>query len=101
VGRARRQPGEGELERLSRDLGVPQHEVAEGFARILPEVVDGLSPGGELPAQADAVLEEGREELEAHVAHLDSPAVIPAQAGIQGRASRVERGSSGFPPSRE
>jgi uncharacterized protein YidB (DUF937 family) len=62
--------GQDELERLSRDLGVPQHEVADGFARILPEVVDGLSPGGELPAQADAVLEGGREELEAQIAHL-------------------------------
>lgn len=60
--------GQDELERISRDLGVPQHEVAEGFAEILPEVVDRLTPEGEVPAQADAVLEGGRQALERELA---------------------------------
>jgi uncharacterized protein YidB (DUF937 family) len=56
--------GQDELSQLSQRLGVPQHEVAAAFAEILPEMVNQLTPQGDLPPQADEVLEDGRIELE-------------------------------------
>jgi uncharacterized protein YidB (DUF937 family) len=56
--------GQEELTQLSQRLGVPQHEVAAAFAEILPEMVNQLTPQGDLTPQADEVLEDGRAELE-------------------------------------
>lgn len=56
--------GTEELSRLSQQLDIPQEQVAQGFAEILPEMVDQLSPGGELPADADGVLDDGLAELQ-------------------------------------
>jgi len=53
-----------ELSRLSRQLGVPEDEVARGFAEILPEMTDKLSPDGDLPDEADDALDGGLAELE-------------------------------------
>lgn len=55
--------GADELSRLSQQLGVPQQEVADGFAEILPEMVDQLSPGGEVPPEADEALDGGLSQL--------------------------------------
>jgi uncharacterized protein YidB (DUF937 family) len=46
---------------------VPENEVAEAFAEIMPEMVDKLSPQGQVPQQADEVLEEGRDKLEREI----------------------------------
>jgi uncharacterized protein YidB (DUF937 family) len=59
--------GQQELEQLSQQTGVPQHELAHGFAEILPEVVDQLTPAGTLTPEADALLEDGRTELEEEI----------------------------------
>lgn len=56
--------GPQELSGLSRQLGVGEDEVAHGFAEILPEVVDHLSPRGELPPDADRTLDAGQSALE-------------------------------------
>lgn len=61
-----------ELSRLSQQLGVPQQEVAEGFAQILPEVVNQLSPQGEVAGNADDVLNSGMSELESLLRRLDA-----------------------------
>ncbi|MEO7546914.1 MAG: YidB family protein [Ramlibacter sp.] len=53
-----------ELSRLSQQLGVGQDEVASGLAEILPEVVNHLSPQGNLPDNADDVLGSGLSALE-------------------------------------
>lgn len=53
-----------ELSRLSRQLGVPEDEVAQGFAEILPEMTDRLSPDGDLLPEADQTLDSGLTELE-------------------------------------
>jgi uncharacterized protein YidB (DUF937 family) len=65
-----------ELSRLSRKLGVNEREVALGLADILPEVVDQLSPDGNIPPEADDALDAGRAELERELALADvhSPA---------------------------
>ena len=59
-----------ELSRLSRQLGVPEREVALGFADILPEMVDQLSPEGQLPPEADEALDAGLSEVEKELSHL-------------------------------
>ena len=56
--------GQDELDQLAQRLGVPQQEVAHAFAEILPEMVNQLTPRGQVPAEADDVLDEGRETLE-------------------------------------
>jgi uncharacterized protein YidB (DUF937 family) len=56
--------GREELARLSRQLGVPEQEVAHGFAEILPEVVNQLSPEGQVPPEADEALDGGLSEIE-------------------------------------
>jgi uncharacterized protein YidB (DUF937 family) len=68
--------GREELSRLSRQLGVPEQEVAEGFAEILPEMADRLSPEGSLTPEADEALEGGRSELERELSHLTTNAPV-------------------------
>lgn len=53
-----------ELSRLSQQLGVGRDEVAGGLAQILPEVVNHLTPQGDLPGDADNVLDAGLSALE-------------------------------------
>ena len=55
--------GMDELSRLSQQLGVSEGEVAGGLAQILPEVVNHLSPSGDVPPDADDVLGSGLEAL--------------------------------------
>ena len=59
--------GQEELRAMAQRLGVPEHEVAQAFAEIMPEMVDKLSPEGQLPQQADEVLEESRATLEKEI----------------------------------
>lgn len=54
-----------ELSRLSQQLGVPEHEVANGFAQILPVMVSQLTPQGDVPGDADDVLGNGMAEMSA------------------------------------
>ena len=56
--------GADELSQLAQQVGVPEHEVASGFSQILPEVVDKLSPQGDLPEQADDQLGQGLTAIE-------------------------------------
>jgi uncharacterized protein YidB (DUF937 family) len=59
--------GHEELSRLSQQLGVSDREVASGFAEIMPEMVNQLTPDGELPPDADRVLDDGRMTLEQYL----------------------------------
>jgi uncharacterized protein YidB (DUF937 family) len=56
--------GTDELSRLSQQLGVPDEQVADGLARILPQVVNQLTPDGAVPPDADDVLGSGLAALE-------------------------------------
>lgn len=62
--------GREELSRLAQQLGVPEQEVAEGFAEILPEVADQLSPEGQVLPEADEALSSGLSEVEKELSHL-------------------------------
>jgi uncharacterized protein YidB (DUF937 family) len=59
-----------ELSRLSQQLGVPEQEVANGFAQILPEMVSQLTPQGDVPGDADDVVSNGMAEMSAMLGRL-------------------------------
>jgi len=56
--------GRDEISRIASQLGVPEHEVANGFAEILPEMTNQLTPQGDVPPEADEALNGGLSELE-------------------------------------
>jgi uncharacterized protein YidB (DUF937 family) len=70
--------GAGELQQMAQRLGVPEQEVAQAFAEIMPEMVDKLSPQGQLPREADEVLDEGRRELEKEIEDVRVRDVSPS-----------------------
>jgi uncharacterized protein YidB (DUF937 family) len=59
--------GQDELRQMAQRLGVPEQQVAQAFAEIMPEMVDKLTPDGQLPHQADEVLDESRQALEKEI----------------------------------
>lgn len=65
-----------EISRLAHQLGVPEREVAQGFAEIVPELVDKLSPDGQVPPEADDALDAGRSELEKELSQLTTGAPV-------------------------
>ena len=59
--------GQGQLGRIAEQLGMSQTEAAGGLAEALPNVVDQMTPDGQIPAehndlvaQALAILQKGR-----------------------------------------
>lgn len=56
--------GAQDLSKLSQQLGVPHEEVASGLAQILPQVVNHLTPEGDVPANADDLLSSGLAAVE-------------------------------------
>ena len=59
--------GREELRQMAERLGVPEEEVAHAFAEIMPEMVDKLTPDGQLPREADEVLDESSRTLEKEI----------------------------------
>ena len=64
AGAAHQLLGDEELGALASQLGIGRDEAAQGFAEVLPEVVDQLSPQGHLPDDADQRLDAGQSALE-------------------------------------
>lgn len=62
--------GREELSRLARQLGVGEDEVKQGFAEILPEMADQLSPQGQVPPEADEALHGGLSEMQKALAEV-------------------------------
>jgi uncharacterized protein YidB (DUF937 family) len=56
--------GRDELSRLAQRLGVPEQEVSEALAEILPEMADQLTPEGRVTPEADQALDGGKSEVE-------------------------------------
>jgi uncharacterized protein YidB (DUF937 family) len=56
--------GQEHLQELAQRLGVPPQQVAQGFAEIMPQMVDQLTPQGHVPQQADDALAQGARKLE-------------------------------------
>ena len=59
--------GHDDIAQMAERLGVPREQVAQAFAEIMPELVDQLTPQGDVPAHADEVLDEGRATLEKEI----------------------------------
>jgi len=60
--------GQGQLGRIAQQLGMSNDEAADGLAQVLPNVVDEMTPQGEIPAndndlvsRALAILEQGQQ----------------------------------------
>jgi uncharacterized protein YidB (DUF937 family) len=56
--------GDDELRQMAQRLGVPEQQVAQAFAQIMPQMVDKLTPQGQVPQQADDTIEHGARQLE-------------------------------------
>jgi len=63
--------GQGELAQMAQRLGVPEHEVAQAFAEIMPQMVDKLTPQGQVPQEADDVIDESRQALEKEIQDVE------------------------------
>jgi uncharacterized protein YidB (DUF937 family) len=70
--------GREDLADMAQRLGVPETEVKQAFAEIMPQMVDQLSPQGDLPQQADEVLDEGVQTLEKEIADVKYREVNPS-----------------------
>jgi uncharacterized protein YidB (DUF937 family) len=66
--------GGDELSRFGQQLGASEEDVAAGFAQILPEMVDQLSPEGNIPPEADDALDAGQSELQRELSQLTTTA---------------------------
>jgi uncharacterized protein YidB (DUF937 family) len=60
--------GHGQLSQIAQQFGIPTDQVAGGLAQTLPQVVDHMTPDGQIPedhndlvAQALATLQKGRQ----------------------------------------
>ena len=60
--------GQGQLGRIAQQLGMSNDEAADGLAQVLPNVVDEMTPQGQIPdndtdlvSRALAILEQGRQ----------------------------------------
>jgi uncharacterized protein YidB (DUF937 family) len=60
--------GHGQLSQIAQQFGIPTDQVAGGLAQALPQVVDHMTPGGQIPedhndlvSQALAMLQKGRQ----------------------------------------
>ena len=59
--------GDEDLRSMAQHLGVEEQEVRQAFAEVMPEMVNQLTPEGQLPREADDVLDEGRQTLEKEI----------------------------------
>jgi uncharacterized protein YidB (DUF937 family) len=63
--------GAEDLREMAQRLGVPEEEVRQAFAEVMPEMVDQLTPDGRLDPEADDVLDEGRQTLEKEIEDVE------------------------------
>ncbi|MCG2594094.1 YidB family protein [Ramlibacter sp. XY19] len=59
--------GDADIQQMADRLGVPREQVAQAFAEIMPEMVDQLTPQGDVSPHVDEVLDEGRATLEKEI----------------------------------
>jgi uncharacterized protein YidB (DUF937 family) len=69
--------GQQDLQEMAQRLGVPEEDVRQAFAEVMPEMVNQLTPDGRLEPQADEVLDEGRQTLEKEIEDVQHREVTP------------------------
>jgi uncharacterized protein YidB (DUF937 family) len=62
--------GQDEIAQFASQLGVPQEDVAQAFAEILPELTDKLTPDGKVTEESREALDAGQSTLERELADL-------------------------------
>ena len=77
--------GPGALGEISRQAGLTEQETAQGLAQLLPEVVDHVTPSGDVPDEN--ALQESVQRLiqKAQMGGLDGPGGTAPGAGAGGR----------------
>lgn len=50
--------GQGELGQIAQQLGMGQHEAAGGLASILPQLIDQMTPTGQVPAESNDLVNQ-------------------------------------------
>jgi uncharacterized protein YidB (DUF937 family) len=70
--------GHDDLQQMAQRLGVPEEEVRQAFAEVMPEMVNQLTPEGRLPPEADEVLVEGAQALEKEIEDVKYRDVTPS-----------------------
>jgi uncharacterized protein YidB (DUF937 family) len=70
--------GPQEIEAMAQRLGVSNEQVAQAFAEVMPQLVDRLTPAGQLPQQADQWLARGQQVLEGELHKLGQGASVPS-----------------------
>ena len=56
--------GQGRLQELAQQFGMPQQDVAGGVANTLPDVVDRMTPAGSIPDDQDDLVARTLEMLQ-------------------------------------
>lgn len=59
--------GHDALADMAQRLGVPEQEVVQAFAEVMPQLVDRLTPQGVVPPHVDQALDAGQHTLEQHL----------------------------------
>jgi uncharacterized protein YidB (DUF937 family) len=50
--------GQGQLGQIAQQLGLGQRETADGLASVLPQVIDRMTPTGQVPADSSDLVEQ-------------------------------------------
>ena len=50
--------GQGQLGQIAQQLGLPQHDAAGGLAQMLPDVVDQMTPQGQIPDNSNDLVSQ-------------------------------------------
>lgn len=70
--------GAQEVEAMAQRLGVSNEQVAQAFAEVMPQLVDRLTPAGQVPQQADQWLARGQQVLQSELHKLGHDAAVPS-----------------------
>jgi uncharacterized protein YidB (DUF937 family) len=70
--------GPQEIEAMAQRLGVSSQQVAQAFADVMPQLVDRLTPAGQVHPQADQWLARGQQALESELHKLGQDAGVPS-----------------------
>lgn len=65
--------GTGELSTLSQQLGVPHEQVASGLAEVIPQLINHVTPDGQLPQDANSTLGASLAAVEQFLARGTTP----------------------------
>ena len=58
--------GQGQLGQIAQQLGLPQQDAAGGLAQMLPDVVDQMTPQGQIPDNSSDLVSQVLANLQRH-----------------------------------